>query len=107
MRPFWFSIAGYCVDKIPCLIIMSACAGVVKLVDAEDSKSSGPRVRAGSIPASGTTPGKGFSDFAGAFFCEKIGECNPILPSLSPLVCSQAGSGIVPFGLRQVAREHH
>jgi hypothetical protein len=54
---------------------MNGCAGVVKLVDAEDSKSSGPRARAGSIPASGTRIGKGFSDFAGAFFYGKIGEC--------------------------------
>ena len=30
-------------------------AGVVKLVDALDSKSSGPRVRVGSIPTSGTS----------------------------------------------------
>jgi hypothetical protein len=29
-------------------------AGVVKLVDALDSKSSGPQVRVGSIPTSGT-----------------------------------------------------
>ena len=29
-------------------------AGVVKLVDALDSKSSGPCVRVGSIPTSGT-----------------------------------------------------
>ena len=30
-------------------------AGVVKLVDAEDSKSSGPCARVGSTPTSGTT----------------------------------------------------
>ena len=62
MSPFWYSIAGYCVDKILCLIIINSCAGVVKLVDAEDSKSSGPRVRAGSIPASGTTSIRGLAN---------------------------------------------
>jgi hypothetical protein len=76
VRRFLVFDCGVCIDKIPCLIIISGCAGVVKLVDAEDSKSSGPRARAGSIPASGTTIGEGFSDFAGTFFCGEIGECN-------------------------------
>ena len=30
------------------------CAGVVKLVDARDSKSRGPQAHVGSIPTSGT-----------------------------------------------------
>lgn len=38
---------------------MEKRAGVVKLVDALDSKSSGPCVRVGSIPTSGTTPFQG------------------------------------------------
>ena len=42
-------------------------AGVVKLVDALDSKSSGPCVRASSILASGTIKNKGFARLAGPF----------------------------------------
>ncbi len=47
-------IRGYSIDNLSLLIIIKTNAGVVKLVDAEDSKSSGPRVRVGSIPTSGT-----------------------------------------------------
>jgi hypothetical protein len=36
-----------------------SCAGVVKLVDAGDSKSPGPCVRVGSIPTSGINDFKG------------------------------------------------
>ena len=42
------------VDNAHALSYESNWAGVVKLVDAEDSKSSGPCVRVGSIPTSGT-----------------------------------------------------
>ena len=33
---------------------IESCAGVVKLVDARDSKSRGPQAHVGSIPTSGT-----------------------------------------------------
>ena len=44
-------------------------AGVVKLVDALDSKSSGLCARVGSIPTFGTNNNKGFSVFAKTLFC--------------------------------------
>ncbi len=39
---------------LPFLCFVHNLAGVVKLVDAEDSKSSGPCALGGSIPPSGT-----------------------------------------------------
>jgi hypothetical protein len=39
----------------PLLMLVGVLAGVVKLVDAEDSKSSGPCALVGSSPTSGTT----------------------------------------------------
>ena len=35
-------------------LYIECCAGVVKLVDARDSKSRGPQAHVGSIPTSGT-----------------------------------------------------
>ena len=43
------------IDNINYFSYKILCAGVVKLVDALDSKSSGPCVRASSILASGTS----------------------------------------------------
>ena len=51
---FLIGTPGNSIDNLSSLIIIKTNAGVVKLVDAEDSKSSGPRVRVGSIPTSGT-----------------------------------------------------
>ena len=50
-------------------MLQNNSAGVVKLVDAEDSKSSGPCARVGSIPTSGTKQIKGAdSSWVGPFF---------------------------------------
>jgi hypothetical protein len=46
------------------LLIKTPIAGVVKLVDALDSKSSGLYVHAGSIPAPGTNEIKGLAIFS-------------------------------------------
>ena len=63
-----------CEDISHMFLGLALLAGVVKLVDALDSKSSGPCVRVGSIPTSGTrkkipnAPRKGFRpDWSGAF----------------------------------------
>jgi hypothetical protein len=48
---------------------------VVKLVDAEDSKSSGLYVRVGSIPTSGTNKIKGLFILINSFFCADFMDC--------------------------------
>jgi hypothetical protein len=56
-------------------------AGVVKLVDAEDSKSSDPCGRVGSIPTSGTRKINGLAILlAGPFFLKF-----PIVPEIVPI----------------------
>ena len=56
-------------------------AGVVKLVDAEDSKSSDPCGRVGSIPTSGTRKIKGLAISVVSPFCLKF----PIVPKIVPM----------------------
>ncbi len=65
--------------KLP---IKTPIAGVVKLVDALDSKSSGLYVHAGSIPAPGTTRAKGLADSSQPFFCSAA----PAATSQAPAV---------------------
>ncbi len=50
-RAFGFSISF---DTKGNFLYIVTCAGVVKLVDARDSKSRGPQAHVGSIPTSGT-----------------------------------------------------
>ena len=50
-------------------------AGVVKLVDALDSKSSGSCIHVGSIPTSGTNDIKGLTISVNPFFGAKIMDC--------------------------------
>ena len=83
--------------KLP---IKAAIAGVVKLVDALDSKSSGSCIHAGSIPAPGTNNIKGLAVLAIPFFGAEIMDCARNCAHLRIkvgllLLCSQFKVGVV------------
>ena len=57
-------------------------AGVVKLVDAEDSKSSDPCGRVGSIPTSGTRNIKGLAIWMVSPVCLIVPKMGVVCPKL-------------------------
>ena len=53
---------------------IESCAGVVKLVDARDSKSREPQAHVGSIPTSGTIYSNRLDVFEERFSCRVLGR---------------------------------
>ena len=84
-------------------VFVSPDAGVVKLVDAGDSKSPGPCVHVGSIPTSGTTFFKGLHVLRVNTLVHRFGSGVHIVSTEN---LAQGLNGLLLMGLGEVGIPH-